>query len=348
MAGHCATGKIGNEYTAQIGRCIFCLRKKEKYPRIKVQQQKKGLPMYKYGLVRRVSSVVAGLFGKTRAQRRLNRDKIRYKGLISTVSETRIPRQKYPTKIPVAFCFDARGCKMAAVTIKSLLLASAGRCDYDIYCVVTEDVDKDLKDIVRGVVKGSGSKVHFVVGNHDFDESSRGKWPVAMWYRLMLPKLLPDVSRIIYADLDIIFFGDLIDIYEYDLGKNVIAAVPTRTNMYINSGFLLMDLDKIRKENIYEKWVLDSKTHDYYNPDQDVLNFTLKGRIAFLPLRYNFQLSHGSRIFKIYSESQLDDLKHNLVVLHYSDYIKPWSAGIRPVFSEYWWDVARKTGLFQE
>lgn len=304
--------------------------------------------MYKYGFVKRVSSVVAGLFGKTRAQRRLNRDKIRYRGLISTVSETRIPRKKYPEKIPVAFCFDARGTKMAAVTIKSLLIASAGRCDYDIYCVVNADVTEELRDIVRGIVDGSGSTVNFVVGNNDFDESSRGKWPVAMWYRLMLPKLVPNVDRIIYADLDILFFNDLIDIYEYDLGDNIIAAVPTRTNMYINSGFLLMNLKKIREENIYDVWVQDSKDHDYYNPDQDVLNYTLKGRIAFLPLRYNFQLSHGSRIFKIYSEAQLDDLKHNLVVLHYSDYIKPWSKGIRPVYSEYWWDVARQTGLFQE
>ena len=304
--------------------------------------------MYKYGFVKRVSSVVAGLFGKTRAKRRLNRDRIRYKGLISTVSETRLPRQKYAKKIPVAFCFDARGTKMAAVTIKSLLIASAGRCDYDIYCVVNADVTEELRDIVRGIVDGSGSTVNFVVGNNDFDESSRGKWPVAMWYRLMLPKLVPNVDRIIYADLDILFFNDLIDIYEYDLGDNIIAAVPTRTNMYINSGFLLMNLKKIREENIYDVWVQDSKDHDYYNPDQDVLNYTLKGRIAFLPLRYNFQLSHGSRIFKIYSESQLDDLKHNLVVLHYYDYIKPWSKGIRPVYSEYWWDVARQTGLFQE
>ena len=170
-----------------------------------------------------------------------------------------------------------------------------------------------------------------------------------MWYRLMLPKLLPDVSRIIYADMDILFFGDLIDIYEYDLGKNVIAAVPTRTDKYINSGFLLMDLDKIRKENFYDQWIRVSQQEDYKNPDQDVLNYTLKGRISFLPLRYNFQLSHGSRIFKIYPPVQLDELKHNLVVLHYSDYMKPWAErGRRPVYSEYWWDVARPMGLFEE
>ncbi len=303
--------------------------------------------MYKYSKFKQIYSTVAGLFGKTRTARRLKRDKIRYRGLISTIGQNMIPRQKYPTKIPVAFCFDARGCTKAAVTIKSLLMASDKRCDYDIYCVVTSDVDKDMENIIRDVIKGTKSKVHFVVGNHDFDESPRGKWPVAMWYRLMLPKLLPNVSRIIYADIDIIFCRDLIDVYELDLGKNVLAAVPTRTDKYFNSGFLLMDLDKIRKEKIYEKWIKDSKTHQYKNPDQDVLNYTLIGRVLFLPLRYNFQLSHGSRIFKIYTETELDDLKHNLVVLHYSDYIKPWGKrGERPVFSELWWNVADTTGLF--
>ena len=304
--------------------------------------------MYKYGILRQAVSNLAGLFGKTRPQRRLNRDRIRYHGLISTTGGTRLPRIKYPTKIPMAFCFNARGARAAAVTMKSLLDASAGRCDYDIYCVIDTDVDKEICDMLRNVIKPHKSSIHFVHGNHDFDESHRRNWPIAMWYRLMLPKLLPNVSRIIYADMDMIFFNDLIDVYEYDLGKNVIAAVPTRTNKYINSGFLLMDLDKIRKEKIYDKWIRASRENDFYNPDQDVLNYTLKGRIAFLPLRYNFQISHGSRIFKIYSKTELDDLKHNLVCLHYSDYVKPWSDGVRPVFSEYWWDVARKTGLFTE
>ena len=305
--------------------------------------------MYKYSKARQICATIAGLFGITRQTRRFNRDWVRYHDLISTVGQTKIPRKKYPQKIPFALCFNAKGTKMAAVTLKSLLLASDGRCDYDIYCVIDSDVDKKLQSLIRGVAKGHHSTVHFVNANHDFDKSNRGGWPVAMWYRLMLPKLLPNVSRIIYADIDVIFFNDLIDVYEMDLGKNLIAAVPTRTNKYINSGFLLMDLDKIRKEKIYDKWIKISRKEHYKNPDQDLLYHTTLGRVAFLPLRYNFQLSHGSRIFKIYSESELDDLKHNLVMLHYSDYMKPWGEiGKRPVFSKYWWDVAKQTGLYSE
>ena len=75
--------------------------------------------MYKYGLFRQIASNVAGIFGTTRVTRRLNRDRIRYHGLIASVGQNKIPRKKYATKIPVAFCFDERGCKMAAVTLKS-------------------------------------------------------------------------------------------------------------------------------------------------------------------------------------------------------------------------------------
>jgi len=304
--------------------------------------------MYKYSKFRQISATIAGMFGKTKSARRLNRDKVRYKGLIKTVGQNRLPRQTYSEKIPVAFCFDVNGCKKAAVTMKSLLIASSGYCEYNFYCVITDDVDKDSCDILRNVLKGTKSTIHFLKGNHDFDKSYRGNWSIAMWYRLMLPKLLPNtVHRIIYADIDICFFYDLIDIYEMDLGNNIIAAVPTRFDKYIISGFLLMDIDKMRREKIYDKFVEDSQAHQYKNPDQDTINSTLKGRITFLPLKYNFQLSHGSRIFKIYQPMELDDLKYNLVVLHYSDFMKPWAEpGMRPVFSEFWWNIAKTTGLF--
>lgn len=303
--------------------------------------------MYKFSKMRQIAATVAGLFGRTRASRRLKRDKIKFKGLIATIGQNRLPREKYEKRIPVAFCFDANGCKLAAVAIKSLLDSSKDRCDYDIYCVIADDVDKTLCDIIKNVTKGTLSKVYFKHGNHDFDKSYRAGWPIAVWYRLMLPELLPDVDKIIYADIDIIFCNDLIDMHELNMGTNVVAGVPTQKSGYINSGFLVMDLAKIRKESIYDTWVKTSQEHQFQNPDQDLLNYTCKNRILFLPVKYNFQARLGSRIFKMYSEIELDDLKHNLVIMHYSNYIKPWDTNrTRPIYSELWWKVARTTGLF--
>ena len=304
--------------------------------------------MYKFSIFRRFSATIAGIFGTTRESRRLKRDKIKFHGLIETIGQNRLPREKYTKHIPISFCFDARGCKLAAVTIKSLLDTSSGRCDYDIYCVIADDVDKSLQKIITNITKGTESKVYFLNGNHDFDKSYRGDWPIAVWYRLMLPKLLPDVDKIIYADIDIIFCNDLIDMYELDMGTNIVAGVPTQKSGYINSGFLVMDLAKIRAERIYEKWIKTSQQEKFQNPDQDCLNYTLENRKLFLPVKYNFQARLGSRIFKMYSRIELDDLKHNLVVMHYSNYIKPWSSiNARPIYSDIWWNVTHKTGLFE-
>ena len=164
---------------------------------------------------------------------------------------------------------------------------------------------------------------------------------------MMLPKLLPNVDQIIYADIDTIFCHDMIDISRLDMGKNILAGVRDYNNGYINSGFLVMNLRQIRTDRLYQKWISASRTKRYKNPDQDLLNFTTRGRTIFLPLKYNFQPMLGPWIFKAHTQMEIDDLKYNLVVLHFSNWMKPWDAPKnRPIFSEIWWNTAQKTGLF--
>ena len=165
---------------------------------------------------------------------------------------------------------------------------------------------------------------------------------------MMLPKLLPNVSKIIYADIDTIFFRDLVELARMDMGDHIVAGVPAHGNKYINSGFLVLNLDQIRREKLYDKWVAAAPIKKYMNPDQDLLNFSTRGRVLYLPLRYNFQTYMGRRIFRIYAPRELEDIRHHLVVMHYSNWMKPWGdPARRPVFAEYWWDVARRTGLYK-
>ena len=110
-----------------------------------------------------------------------------------------------------------------------------------------------------------------------------------------------------------------------------------------------MNLKRIRTEKIYDKWLRISQIKRYKNPDQDLLNYSLRGRIVFLPLKYNFQTMLGKWIFRAHSEYEIDDLKYNLVVMHYSNWLKPWhTPDRRPIFSDHWWRVARETGLYND
>ena len=257
-----------------------------------------------------------------------------------------LPLKKYEKRINVSFCFDSNLVNQAAVTITSLLAASKNKCDYNIYCVISDDVKKKHKDLLNKVIKNTGSILKFVKANNDFDASKRGKWPVAIFYRLMLPKLLPDIDQIIYADCDVVFCNDLIEADRIDMGKNLLAAVIDKVKNQFNSGFLVMNLKQIRKENTYAKWIALSHEKEYRYPDQDILIATCIDRCIDLPLRYNFQPDACYRKSgkRRHSDQDWHDLKYHVVMIHYAG-PKPWR-GKETVFTEIWWKHAKQTGLF--
>lgn len=305
--------------------------------------------MYKYWKIREFIASFVAMFFYTKTARRCVRDRIRFHGLIKTVGQNIIPIIKPKKNIDIAFCVDGCGINLCVVAIQSLLTASKNRCNYNIWCVVDASVTVNQKKQLQQIVSRTESQIEFLQANHDFDNAYRAGWTVAIWYRMMLPQLLPKIDKIIYADIDVIFCRDLIEISNIDISDNILAGVQDYNNGYLNSGFLVMNLKQIRKEGLYQKWVDIAQRKRYKNPDQDLLNFTTRGRKVFLPLRYNFQPMLGKSIFRTHTETEIDDLSHNLVVIHYSNWMKPWHAkNSRPIFSEYWWQVARETNLFVE
>lgn len=299
--------------------------------------------------IREFIATIASLFYRTRTSRRRVRDKIRFKNILSTEKLPEIPVKKAKNNINIAFCFDNNGYKLAGVSIKSLLTVSKDKCNYNIYCIVDKKFPEKYKKQLSNLLKNTESKISFLYANNDFDKSYRANWPKAVFWRLQLPKLLPTVNEIIYSDIDIIFRKDLIEISNINMGNNILAGVKDYNNGYINSGFLVMNLKQIRKEKLYEKWIKVSQQKKYKNPDQDLLNYTCRGKIIHLPLRYNFQPMMGKWIFKVHTENEINDLKYNLVVLHYSNWMKPWhDKKSRPIYSELWWDIAKETNFFKE
>lgn len=287
----------------------------------------------------------------TKTHRRQIRDKLMFHNFIKEVNVPNVTSPSVPvkikTKINIAFCSDKRGIKLAAVSIKSLLNVSAGKCDYNIYCVIDDDVSAQEKRSLSALLKGTSSTITFLKPNNDFDKSFTHGWTKAVYYRTMLPKLLPNVDKIIYADIDIIFCNDLIEAYNLNMGDNYIAGVKTFANGYINSGFLIMNLKQIRKDKLYKKWIETSQKEHWSDPDQALLNYTCQGRILYLPLKYNFQTMDGSNIYKCHTPCEIQDIQYHLVILHFSNWMKPWhKESERPIFSELWWQHAVQTGLW--
>lgn len=126
------------------------------------------------------------------------------------------------------------------------------------------------------------------------------QYPREMYYRLLAPRLLPGVDRILYLDPDILVINPIRPLWEQDLAGNVFAAAATparrslpaastscgwaRRGTTITPACWSMDLAAGRRE-IEPRFLFDYVARhrkELVLPDQDVLNALFSRRI--LPL----------------------------------------------------------------
>lgn len=185
----------------------------------------------------------------------------------------------------------------------------------------------------------------------------------AAYFRLLIPELVLEYDKCIYLDCDIIVHGDLKELYTIEMGNDYLAGVrdchiianvsyqmehqnvlglPSR-DKYINSGVLVMNLKKMREDNLMQKFRTQLHRENWYE-DQDVLNVCCYPYIKILPLKYNlFHFYLGNDIELLYDlpyGKEEFDFNHEFpFILHMGGKYKPW------LNEEYkggdeWWQLA--------
>ena len=267
------------------------------------------------------------------------------------LGRTPLPIKNRSKPINLAFGFDGCLARQTGVAIASLLANSKNRCAYNIYCVVDDSVTPEIRNSLAGLVKtlDQDSSITFLEANLDFDQSLRGSWSIGIYYRLMLPVLLPGLDDIIYADGDVMFLRDLLGLADLDMGEHLIAGVQEKPGGYINSGFLVLNLAQLRREKTYEAWLEDSRRKQYGYPDQDVLNSICRGRILYLPIKYNFLRITHHMLYRRGFIHPYDyyEIKYNIVMLHYFGHPKPWHS-TKFYLHDLWWKYALLTPFYED
>lgn len=123
------------------------------------------------------------------------------------------------------------------------------------------------------------------------------------YYRLLTPGFLP-IKKVIYLDSDVLIFKDLLELYQtpfnnnYVLGildviSNAIDYLGLKSDKYINAGVLLINLQKLRKDNKFIDLIKMAENHpNLIHHDQTVINYILYPHIGILPIKFgifNFQ-----------------------------------------------------------
>lgn len=266
--------------------------------------------------------------------------------------------------IPIVFTFDNNLVDPAIVCMTSLLENKNNETFYDIYILYIDLEEKNRNKIEKAFSQSSGYNITFLDVHSEFDFSDgfeiRGITTTA-YLRLLVPRVLKHIPKIIYADVDLIFMQDLGELYERELTKKiggVVCLVVANdlkylqkvglSNNYINSGVLVFNNSRIQDEDVEKSLSLINNRYTYQ--DQDIINISYAGEInSTVHLRYNFtpaahelMLSNPERLFQMYSEEQVEDLFKAIAILHYTG-PKPWRKKV--ALGGLWWEFYRKSSI---
>jgi lipopolysaccharide biosynthesis glycosyltransferase len=272
--------------------------------------------------------------------------------------------------VDIAFCFDENQYMQTMVAITSLLYNANSTTKYRLYLVCPKgryriEIVEYLNSLSYKFEYKILDLISELFSKGFYDECSH--WSKAVFYRLQLPILLQDIKKIIYADSDIIFLDDLSVLMSIDMQAKVILGVKDTANLkreiskrglsidgtYICSGFMVMNLELMRELSLICKWnALCS--HKYHYPDQDIINLTCKGKIGFLPPKYNSYLSESHNFVQemmdeeIWTQEEVNEMLYKPVLYHFVGWDKPWKIRREnKIMDIIWWKYAKKTPFFE-
>ena len=259
-------------------------------------------------------------------------------------------------EIPIFFAVYDGYIPFLAVSMQSLIDNSSEENKYAIKILYT-NVSEENKLKIKKYEKENIS-IEFVDVNTQLEEVkgklyTRNFFSNTTFFRLFIPELYPQYDKALYIDSDTAILADIADLYNEDMGDNLIAGVPDGViqtieafqdyvekvvgvidyNNYFNAGIILMNLEELRKYKFQEKFLyLLEKVKFEVAQDQDYLNRLCKGRVKLLDASWNKMPVMGK-----------DDKE--VKIIHYNLGRKPWYFDDVP-YQEYFWKYAEKTEFY--
>ena len=251
--------------------------------------------------------------------------------------------------IPVVTASDEHYAPFLGVMIASLLEHVSSFTQVQFHVIddnISDESKKRLKQTVTDY--SSHSTINFLKVDRSLYENFlvSDHITTTAYYRISLPQLLKkyNYQKVLYIDADTLILDNIELLYNSDLQGEIIGAVidPGQTkalrdrlkidsdDYYFNSGVMLIDLEKWRKNKITEKtfrFLTEHPERILYH-DQDALNAVLYEQWEPLHPRWNMQ---SSLIFQkhpapdpVTKRLYQEGLEHPSII-HFTGHDKPWN-----------------------
>lgn len=262
-------------------------------------------------------------------------------------------------KISIAYAPDDKYVNQTVVSMKSALEHNEQVEFIIMYSKLSAESMQKL-----GAVGGSLRLIK--MDESQFADLTLSKWvTVQAWFRIKLPDLCKDLDKVLYLDCDTLIRGNLDELFSLNLTDKYLAGVKDvwgvskyvkrlgmKSGVYVNSGMLLFNCDYCRKEHFFDKVVEFAKNNAKIIEfcDQDSINKVVDEHKLVISPKYNLMDTWwrgGYYEFEGEEETEYLQAKENPVIVHLTG-LKPAFKGCGSKFKDEWWEVAKKTKIYDE
>ena len=262
-------------------------------------------------------------------------------------------------KISIAYAPDDNYVNQTVVSMKSALEHNEQVEFIIMYSKLSAESMQKL-----GAVGGSLRLIK--MDESQFADLTLSKWvTVQAWFRIKLPDLCKDLDKVLYLDCDTLIRGNLDELFSLDLTDKYLAGVKDvwgvskyvkrlgmKSGVYVNSGMLLFNCNYCRKEHFFDKVVDFAKNNAKIIEfcDQDSINKVVDEYKLVISPKYNLMDTWwrgGYYEFEGEEETEYLQAKENPVIVHLTG-LKPAFKGCGNKFKDEWWEVAKKTNIYDE
>lgn len=265
--------------------------------------------------------------------------------------------------IPIFFSIDNGYAPLLGVALCSMLQNASKEYRYKVI-VLYQDLNEQNKRKLAGM-ETENCEIQFVkmedrlnsITDRMSNRLRADYFTLTIYFRLFIPAMFPQYDKGIYLDSDIVVSGDISELYQIELGDNLLGAAvdPAIVNIpqlakhseecvgierskYFNSGVLLMNLKRLREVQIDRRFLelLNRYHFDSIAPDQDYLNAMCSGKVVYLSAAWDAMPPADSA-----------SLIENPKLVHYNLFSKPWYYDDIP-YGQYFWKYARLSAFYPE
>lgn len=268
-----------------------------------------------------------------------------------------------------------------SISLESLCRRASTNYNYDVI-ILNVGITKRMKELLLKAIS-SYNNVHITFYDvsriiDGLDLRGNMHIGVASLYRLLIPQVCKNFTKVLYFDSDIVVCDDISVLYNVDINNVLLAAVHdadycgeynggnpiVKKNCleklklknpydYFNAGVLLINIANFNHLFKSNYLIEMAQGGNYIFMDQDVLNVVSQGKVKFLDFSWNvLHDCFGIRINQMISKAPVHlsklyfESRKNPKIIHYAGGEKPW-VNTSCDFSEFFWKEARQSVFYE-